>query len=192
MLDKTALRKTVLSRRNDLSQEEINEKSRAIAGRLFALLEYRVAGTVMYFLNFGKEVQTRPMVNASLSHGKRVIAPKMVPKERRMILSEVLDVECDLAPGIWGIPEPKLDRLRPLSAEQIDFVVVPGVAFDESGNRLGYGGGYYDRFFTDLRPGVSLVALAFEVQILPAVPVASWDRRVDRVITERRVIDCRR
>jgi 5-formyltetrahydrofolate cyclo-ligase len=191
MQDKAALRKDVLSRRDSMSWEVIHQKSREIAGRLFALPEYREAGTVMYFLNFGKEVQTLPMVTASLGHGKQVIAPKTVHKERRMILSRILDVEEDLAPGLWGIPEPRPDKLRPLPAGDIDFVVVPGVAFDESGNRLGYGGGYYDRFFAELRPGVPLVALTFEVQVLPEVPVAAWDRRVDLVITEERVIHCR-
>ncbi len=192
MQDKAELRKEVLWRRDSMSPESINQKSREIAGRLFSLPEYRAASVVMYFLNFGKEVQTIPMVTASLGHGKKVIAPKTVPKERRLILSQILDVEGDLAPGLWGIPEPKPDRLRPVPATQADLVVVPGVAFDESGNRLGYGGGYYDRFFAELREGVPLVALAFEVQVLPSVPVAAWDRRVDLVITEERIIECRR
>ena len=109
-----------------------------------------------------------------------------------MILSEILDVNEDLAPGPWNIPEPKLEKLRPLEPEEIDFVVVPGVAFDQQGNRLGYGGGYYDRFFTQLRAEVPLVAITFEVQVLAEIPVAPWDRQVDLLITEKRVIHCKR
>ncbi len=191
MLEKKLLRKEVLSRRDTLTWEEVREHSRVIAGRLVSLSEFIRAGTVMYFLNFGKEVQTLEMVPATLALGKRVVAPKTVHKERRMILSEIIDTENDLAPGLWNIPEPKPDRIRPVDATQIDFVLVPGVAFDESGNRMGYGGGYYDRFFNELRPGVPLVAVTFELQVLPAVPVAAWDRRVDLILTEKRVIDCR-
>lgn len=190
--DKKALRKEVLARRNSLSFEEVKEKSAAIAKKLFSLPEYASAGMVMYFLNFGKEVQTLTMVPATLSHGKRVVVPKTVHSERRMVLSEILDLEDDLAPGLWNIPEPRPGKLRPVASEAIDLVIVPGVAFDEQGNRLGYGGGYYDRFFAGLRTGVPLVALAFEIQVLPMVPVASWDRRVDLVITEERIIDCRK
>ncbi|MBS3947384.1 MAG: 5-formyltetrahydrofolate cyclo-ligase [Dethiobacter sp.] len=188
MTDKQTLRREVLARREALSWEEIGEKSRQIAVRLFALPAYRQAATVMYFLNFGKEVQTLDMVTASLAHGKRVVAPKTVHSERRMILSEILDVALDLAPGRWGIPEPKPERLRPVAADEIDFVLVPGVAFDERGNRLGYGGGYYDRFFAELREDVPLVALTFEVQVVPEVPVASWDRQIDIILTEERLI----
>ncbi|MDW7649787.1 MAG: 5-formyltetrahydrofolate cyclo-ligase [Bacillota bacterium] len=192
MEEKKALRKDVLSRCNLLSREEVEQYSEQIADRLFNLPEYRAAETVMFFLNFGSEVMTLKMVPQALAQGKRVVAPKTEHKERRMILSEILDVEDDLAPGMWNIPEPRPDKLRILQPADIDFVVVPGVAFDEEGNRLGYGGGYYDRFFTQIRDGVPLVALTFEVQIVDRVPVAPWDRRVDMIVTEKRVIDCRR
>jgi 5-formyltetrahydrofolate cyclo-ligase len=192
MLKKKELRKEVLNRRDTLNWDEVKLYSDRIAGLLFSLPEYKKAATVMYFLNFGKEVRTLDMVPVTLSHGKRVVAPKTVHRERRMLLSEIIDTETDLAPGLWNIPEPKPDRLRLMDATSIDLVIVPGVAFDERGNRLGYGGGYYDRFFTELREDVPLVAVTFELQVLPAIPVMSWDRRVDLVVTEKRVIDCRR
>jgi 5-formyltetrahydrofolate cyclo-ligase len=192
MQEKKALRKEVLAKRDQLSWDEIKFKSEKIAGFLFDLPEYIKADTVMYFLSFGKEVQTLDMVPVTLGHGKRVVAPKTVHKERRLIISRILDVETDLAPGLWGIPEPKPEKIRPVDPPDLDFVVVPGVAFDEQGNRLGYGGGYYDRFFTQLRDNVPLVAVTFEMQILDSVPVAPWDRTVDLIITEKRVIDCRK
>lgn len=190
MEEKKLLRKQVLSQRDCLSWEQIGRYSNSIAAHLFALPEYQAAKTVMYFLNFGKEVMTLNMVPQTLAHGKRVVAPKTIHQERRMILSEILDVDNDLAPGLWNIPEPKADKLRPLAPQEIDFVVVPGVAFDEKGNRLGYGGGYYDRFFAQLRADVPLVAVTFEVQVLAEIPVAPWDRQVDYLITEERVIHC--
>jgi len=186
------LRKFVLDLRDKLGWEEVSARSKKIAERLFSLAEYRQAETIMYFLNFGKEVDTLAMVPASLAHGKRVVAPKTVHSERRLILSEIVDPQRDLEPGRWGIPEPKTERLRQVDAAAIDFVIVPGVAFDEQGHRLGYGGGYYDRFFAGLREGVPLVALTFDLQVVPEVPVDPWDRRVDLILTEERVIDCRR
>jgi 5-formyltetrahydrofolate cyclo-ligase len=191
MAEKKVIRKEVLAQRDLLTWDQVREYSQRIALSLYALPEFLKALTVMYFLNFGKEVQTLDMVPETLARGKRVVAPKTVHKERRMILSEILDVEQDLAPGLWNIPEPRPDKIRPVDVSEIDFVLVPGVAFDETGNRLGYGGGYYDRFFEELKPGVPLVAVTFERQILPRVPVAAWDRRVDIIITEERVIDCR-
>ena len=191
MEDKKILRKEILARRDLLTWDEISRFSEKIAERLFGLTEYAKAQTILYFLNFGKEVQTLPMARVTLSHGKRVIAPKTIHKDRRMILSEIYDVDNDLAPGFCDIPEPRPDSLRPIDAGEIDFIIVPGVGFDEKGNRMGYGGGYYDRFFTELDPCVPLVALAFELQIVPKIPVSPWDRRIGIIITEKRVIDCR-
>ena len=190
MLDKKSLRKKVLAARDSLTWDQVEANSVKIAEQLFALPQYRAAQTIMYFLNFGKEVLTMKMVPQTLAHGKRAVATKTVTKERRMILSEIYDLEADLEPGLWGIPEPKAEALRPLEPTEIDFVIVPGVAFDLQGNRLGYGGGYYDRFFPQLREGVPLVAVTFELQIVKEVPVDPWDRRVDFIITEKRVIDC--
>ncbi|MGI6658244.1 MAG: 5-formyltetrahydrofolate cyclo-ligase [Dethiobacteraceae bacterium] len=191
MLDKKSLRKKVLAARDSLTWDQVEANSVKIAEQLFALPQYQAAQTIMYFLNFGKEVLTMKMVPQTLAHGKRAVATKTVTKERRMILSEIYDLEADLEPGLWGIPEPKAEALRPLEPTEIDFVIVPGVAFDLQGNRLGYGGGYYDRFFPQLREGVPLVAVTFELQIVKEVPVDPWDRRVDFIITEKRVIDCR-
>ena len=191
MLDKKSLRKKVLAARDSLTWDQVEANSVKIAEQLFALPQYQAAQTIMYFLNFGKEVLTMKMVPQTLAHGKRAVATKTVTKERRMILSEIYDLEADLEPGLWGIPEPKAEALRPLEPTEIDFVIVPGVAFDLQGNRLGYGGGYYDRFFPQLREGVPLVAVTFELQIVKEVPVDPWDRRVDFIIKEKRDIDCR-
>lgn len=190
MEEKKALRKDVLSRCAELTSEDVTASSQGIAAQLFALPEYMAAKTIMYFVNFNKEVATLDMIPQTLSHDKRVVVPKTIHKERRMILSEIFDVDEDLAPGLWNIPEPKPDKMRPVAPKDIDFVVVPGVAFDEAGNRMGYGGGYYDRFFPELRDGVPLVAVTFELQMLPLIPVAPWDRQVDIIVTEKRIIRC--
>lgn len=187
-MSKRTLRKQIFARRDSLTRREIAAKSEAIAARLDEQPFYLGAGTIMFFLSFRSEVETRGMVEETLARGKQVLVPKSLPAERGLLPSELRDLEGDLAPGAYDILEPRPEALRPVDPGRIDLLIVPGVAFDLQGNRLGYGGGYYDRFFERLRPGVPLVALAFELQIVPRVPVEPWDRRMDWLITEERTI----
>lgn len=187
-MPKHVLRKHIYAVRDSLTPEEISAKSRAVAGQLEKLPFYREAGVIMFFMNFRSEVETGEMVKSSLARGIRVIIPKMVPKKRELIPSELLDYEKDLTRGYFGVPEPQPEALRPVDPRQIDLLIVPGVAFDLQGNRLGYGGGYYDRFFERLCPGAPLVAPTFELQLVEQVPVEAWDRRMDWLVTERRAI----
>lgn len=190
-MNKKELRKKIIAQRDQLSPLEVIEKSSLIAGRLYGLPAYLKADTVMFFIAFGSEVNTRAMVEETIKRGKLALAPKALPKTRELIPSQIIDWEQDLAPGSYNIPEPRADKLRPFAPEKIDLLIVPGVAFDQKGNRLGYGGGYYDRFFPLLNPGTPLVALVFDLQILPDVPVDEWDHRVDCIITDKRVINCK-
>ncbi len=187
-MDKKELRSKIITARNRLCAEELRRKSEAIAENLFKMPAYRKSKTVMFFLTFGSEVKTLPMVEETIKMGKQALAPKALKNTRKMVPSLLLDLEADLEEGNYGIPEPKAEALRPVDPKTIDLLMVPGVGFDMKGNRLGYGGGYYDRFFEHLRPDVPLVALAFELQIVERVPVEEWDRRVDYLITEQRVI----
>jgi 5-formyltetrahydrofolate cyclo-ligase len=185
---KDALRKQIYALRDRLTAAEIARKSKAVAGQLEKLPFYREAGTIMFFLSFRSEVDTLGMVRDNLERGSRVLVPKTLPEERSLVPSQLLDLEGDLAPGYYDIPEPRQEALRPVAPEEIDLLIVPGVAFDLQGNRLGYGGGYYDRFFERLRPGVPLVALTFELQLVSRVPVEEWDRSMDWIVTEKRAI----
>ncbi len=190
-MNKKELRKKVIQERDQLTPEEIRNKSLSIAKNLYSLPAYQDAASVMFFITFGSEVDTRPMVEETINNNKIVLAPKPVPEKREMIPAQIVDWEKDLVPGAYDIPEPKEEALRPFKPEKIDLLITPGVAFDIKGNRLGYGGGYYDRFFSLLRVKVPLVALVFDLQIVPEVPVDEWDRRVDVVITEKRIINTR-
>ncbi len=187
-IDKKELRKKIIKRRDRLTVGQIKEKSGVIAERLYNLSAYRKAETVMFFISFGSEVDTGPMLEETIKRGKLALAPKTLPDTRELVPSQIKNLQTDLAPGVYNIPEPTAEALRPVEPEKVDLLIVPGVAFDNKGNRIGYGGGYYDRFFARLKPDTPLVALAFELQILPAVPVDDWDRRVDLIITEERII----
>jgi len=188
-LDKKELRKQIITARDLLTDEEIVSKSVTIADKLYSLPAYERAEAVMFFISFGSEVDTRPLVEATIRKGKIALAPKAVPRSRELIPSRILDWESDLMPGYYNIPEPRAGALRPYSPEQIDLLIVPGVAFDLKGNRLGYGGGYYDRFSLLLKPGTPLVALVFDLQLVAEVPEEEWDRRVDYIITEQRLVE---
>lgn len=188
-MEKKELRKKVLSVRNRLSNAELGFKSEEIKKKLFARADFRLKCNIMFFLTFGKEVRTEAMVRESLAQGKKIIVPKTDRQNNALILSWLQDYDKDLAPGIWDIPEPHAASLRPVKPEEVDLVIVPGVAFDRDGNRLGYGGGYYDRFFTRLRKGVPLIALAFDCQIVEYIPTGRFDKKIDCLITEKEEID---
>ncbi len=185
---KRELRREIIKIRDRFTRAEITDKSARIAENLYSLPAYRTANAVMFFISFGSEVDTGPMVKETIKRGKLALAPKAVPETKELIPSAIFDPERDLVPGAYNIPEPSTETLRPRDPQIIDLLIVPGVGFDLEGGRLGYGGGYYDRFFERLRPGVPLVALAFEMQIIPEVPLAQWDRHVDIIVTEKRII----
>jgi len=174
-----------------LNPAEAAVKSRAIQERILAMPVWRLARVVMLYLNFRSEVATDALVEAALGQGKTVAVPKTEVASRRLVVSRLDRYPEDLAPGTWGIMEPRAECLRPMAPEAVDLVVVPGVAFDAAGNRLGYGGGFYDRFLPLLRPDAHTVAPAFEVQVVELVETGTFDVPVAFVVTEDRVIDCR-
>jgi 5-formyltetrahydrofolate cyclo-ligase len=180
---KKILRKQVLSAREGLSAEERAKKSREIEERIFSLPEFMSARVVMFFASFRSEVETGPMIRHALTSGKRVVLPKV--KDKELALFEIMDFDADVSPGAWGIPEPH--ESRPAKIETIDLIIVPGAAFDARGNRLGYGAGFYDKLLPAFKK--MTVALAFEVQILPRVPVDAHDVPVKKIVTECRIIN---
>jgi 5-formyltetrahydrofolate cyclo-ligase len=180
---KTVLRKQVAQARDGLSREARKSKSREIGERLFALPEFRAAGVVMFFASFRSEVDTLTMIRHALAAGKRVFLPKV--KGRELALFEIRDFDKDTVPGAWSIPEPR--ETLPAAIREVDLMIVPGLAFDENGNRLGYGAGFYDRILPSFPR--TTVALAFEEQIVPAVPVSNHDIPVKKIITEKRIIE---
>jgi 5-formyltetrahydrofolate cyclo-ligase len=179
---KISLRKQVAEARGSLSQEERESKSREIEQRLFSLPEFQAARTVMFFASFRSEVDTLPMIRHALALGKRTILPKV--KGKVLGLFEIHDFDNDIAPGAWGIPEP--GEMLPVRVNDVDFMIVPGLAFDLNGNRLGYGAGFYDRILPLYKKGTA--ALAFEIQIVPEVPVSALDVPVKKIVTEKRTI----
>jgi 5-formyltetrahydrofolate cyclo-ligase len=179
---KIEIRKQVLAARDAMPPDERKAASREIEERLFFLPEFTSARIIMFFASFRSEVDTLPMIRRALISGKRVVLPKVKGKD--LGLFEIRDFVKDVTPGAWGIPEPR--ELRSVKLDEIDLILVPGAAFDERGNRIGYGAGFYDKLLITFKK--MTVALAFEAQIVPQVPADLHDVPVKKIVTEKRVI----
>ena len=169
--------------RRELPDKE--ERSRKIAAALCKLPEYMDAKTVMFYVDSGSEVRTRPLIEEALRHGRCVVVPYCHGDELGLFRLEDM---AELAPAAFGIEEP-LPALRDLPERsvdcgKIDVVIVPGVAFDPHGGRIGQGKGFYDRFLNSLGSRARFVALAYHCQIFSSIPVNPHDIQMDVVVTE--------
>jgi 5-formyltetrahydrofolate cyclo-ligase len=174
----------VLARRDALDAEKRGALSRAITARLLALDSYRAAVCIAAYMSFGGELETGPLIADVLARGKTLALPRVDRESRGIRFYAVRDLERDLAAGVWGIRQPRPDACTDLAPASLEFMLVPGVAFTRRGERLGYGGGYYDAFIRGLAHRPALVAGAFELQIVPELPTTERDQRVDLVVTE--------
>ncbi len=182
---KAELRKRVLARRDALSVASRDALSEAIFARVTALDGFREAGTVLAYSSFGSEPDTATFIGTVLQLGKVLALPRVRRETRMLELYRVDEPERQLEPGLWGIREPAPARCPPVARATVDFVLVPGVAFDLRGGRIGYGGGYYDRLLAACAARTMLVAGAFETQLVGEVPMGPGDHRVDLVVTEQ-------
>lgn len=188
---KRALRARVLAARDALPAAVRGHACAAITRRLLALPAFEAAGAVLSYAGFGSEFDTEAFNAAVLASGKVLLLPRVDQTRRVLRLYRVRDPGVDLLPGLWGIREPDPARCRESSAEAAELILVPGVAFDASGGRLGYGGGFYDRLLPGAALTASLAAAAFEAQVVDAVPMGPLDRRVDLLLTEARALSTR-
>ena len=185
-MEKEEAREIVRRAVGALSQEERSRASHRIVEHVTSLDEYVAAKTVMLFLPMKDEVDTWSLVRDALDAGKRVAAPRVSSKDGAMHALRICDVARDVAPGAWGIPEPVGGA--PIPSCEIDLILVPGVAFDRNGRRLGRGAGFYDRFLGAEGVGAFRCAVAFACQIMQTVPTDAHDLPVDCVVTEREII----
>ncbi len=183
---KCDIRKRVLQSRDALTREELEAKSGAIIRRVTELREFREGSTLMVFLSFGSEVRTDDLLRWGWEAGKRMVVPLCRP-----VLGELTSCRIDgfdeLEAGHYGIREPKADLVRPVPFGEIDAVLVPAVAFDRRGYRIGYGGGYYDRFLPGI-PQAARIGAAFSCQIVARIPAEPHDIPADRIVTEEEII----
>ena len=184
--DKTLLRDIVLKRRIKMPFEEVFRISSHIQNRFLHLKIYRTSKELALYASFKSEVLTDGIMNHAFANDKEVYFPKIVSGQRKLRFIKA-EREDDIAPGSYDIPEPG-GRHEIKDVHGLDVVVVPGVAFDIYGNRLGYGKGYYDRLLSGLKGCAALIGLAFDFQIVNELPVERHDVSMDMIITEERVI----
>lgn len=175
-MDKMALRRQIREKKRAMTPAEIEEKSRRL-GELFLRSEaYRQAQTIYGYLPYNQEVRTVPMLEQALADGKRVAVPKCYADEMRFIyLTDLTQVE----KGYAGIPEPIADA--PVAQDETALVLMPGLAFDRQGHRIGYGGGFYDKFL-EKEPNHPTVALCYDFQVLEYLETEDFDIPVGTVI----------
>ena len=184
--DKREIRKRIMTLRNAMPLEAIAAKSGEIVRRLTKLREIRETSTLMVFLSFGSEVLTDGLIEWGWNAGKRIVVPLCRP-EGRVLSPCRIDSFADLETGHYGIREPKADRFQVVPPGEIDAVLVPAVAFDRRGYRVGYGGGYYDRFLPKV-PRAAKIGAVFACQIVPEVPIDRYDVQTERIATEEGII----
>ena len=171
-------------RRNDLNAEEIIELSRKIEGNLFSCEDFLSRQHILYYLSFGKEVSTDAMIVRSLLLHKKVYVPRIKKNGKEMEICEIKSLETDFELNNFGIREPSGTCIHTVLPNKIDVVVTPGLAFDCSGGRIGSGGGYFDKLFEDLPDNSLSIGIAYSFQILGSLHQDSWDKKVQKVITE--------
>lgn len=175
-MNKQELRRAIRERKRAMTEEEIVERSNALAEKFYNTPAYQAASTIYGYLPYNQEVRTVPMLQRALDEGKRVAVPKVYGEEMRFIY---LDDLTQVSKGYAGIPEPIADA--PVAEDKQALVLMPGLAFDPQGHRIGYGGGFYDKFLAK-EPHHPTLALCYEFQVQAHLDTEEFDIPVDTVL----------
>ncbi|CAG9612775.1 putative protein YqgN [Bacillus rhizoplanae] len=183
--EKKRLRKEILQRMNALSEEQYTTLSEKIADSLYKQREWIAAQTIGITLSMEREVNTYAIIEKAWEEGKAIVVPKCNRETRTMTFRQITNFE-QLETVYMNLREPDPSITEEVSAEEIDLLLVPGVAFTRKGERVGYGGGYYDRYLVNYK-GKTL-SLVFDFQIVSHIPVEPFDKAVEKIITEKEAI----
>jgi len=185
---KQELRKLIEQKLESLSRDQIQNKLDAIEAQLFEFANFIEAEVSLLYINTHREVDTDHIIRRCMSSPKDIVLPLFDDANGGTRLYKIQDVDTDLRKRAGNLREPNPERCKPVSMDSIDIAIIPGVAFDEKGGRLGIGAGRYDRMIPKLPVTTRKVAFAFEDQITQMVPMESHDKFVDIIITEERII----
>lgn len=187
-MKKEDVRKEMLAMRNAVTKDSVFINSKKILEQLLTVEEFVKSNCVSMYLSFGNEVDTFLIVEWLRQNHKRVVVPYTESNEIKLTPVYINDIDEDLTMSSFGYPEPIIERVKIAQLDEIDFVIVPGLAFDDSKNRIGYGKGYYDQYLSKFKPEVRFAGLAYDFQILRSIPTEHHDIRMDMIISEKRVI----
>lgn len=186
-MTKQDIRKLIKEQKSQLDLSQIRRDSDAIINQLYKTSSYIQCNQLFCYVSFNQEVITRDIIQAALFQKKKTAVPKIVGDEMKFFYIESLE---ELEPGILGILEPVTKSEAVPSKDECNLVIVPGLAFDRNRNRIGYGKGYYDRFFLKQKEALlRKTALAYDFQIVDSLPVNNYDEKVDQIITQSRIIE---
>lgn len=186
-MEKDEWRKLMKAKLKSIPIEIYQEKCLFIYRRLFTESIWKEARSIGITLSINREVETREIIKEAWKFNKMVAVPKTAPKSREMVFYKLETFE-QLEPGHFGIMEPKIDSTSIVNSNDIDLLFVPGLVFDRKGYRIGYGGGYYDRYLAHFSQ--KTLSLAFSFQVVDEIPRFDYDKRVDCIITEKETIYC--
>jgi len=190
-VSKQSIGKHIKDLREKLSDIERAAHNEAITTRLMLLPEYLQADAVLGYMNFGAEFSSELWVAQALSEGKRVALPRVNRHTNHLDLYWVGNIEEQLAQGLWGIREPVVERCERLAGlNEVEFALLPGVAFTREGARLGYGGGFYDKLLGNLKVCPVMAAAAYSLQIVEKIPQEATDIKIEWIITEQETVAC--
>jgi len=182
------LRREILKLRDNLSFRDRFKKSTIIKNHLISFDPIKTATNIFSYVNFRSEVETIDFIK-SIVKKKNIFVPLTIVENFELLAVQITSPDTQLQPGYCNIPEPipKLRETSVIDPKKIDIVIVPGVVFDHKGGRLGYGGGYYDRFLSKNEAQALRIGLAFEIQMVDNVPLKAHDELMDMVVTEKKV-----
>ncbi len=189
---KAGLRREMVARRDAIPQDERSRIAAALVDRLVSLPQYAAARTLLTTMAIGSEWNTRPLIDRARADGKAIVLPRITPPPRRLAIYTVQDMERDLKPGVWDIPEPDPERCKQVTIDDVDFAVVPALAIDLGGYRLGYGAGYFDRLLTGRKPSTFCVTALPASFVVESLPHEDHDQRIDMIVDERGALRTRR
>ena len=181
---KKDFRKQVIESRKNKDSEFISINSQIITEKLLSMDCLQQANTVMLYLDFNNEVKTDQLITKLISLRKTVASPVTIKDERKLIPYEIINLKEGINLGAYGIREPNKNISNEIDVKNIDVLIVPAVAYDKNCYRLGYGGGYYDRFIERLRDDAITIGIAFDLQLFDSIPKEEHDAQLNYIITE--------
>lgn len=189
MASKEDLREKYFEKRQSLSNKFINEKSKLIIDKLRDYVIENAYENIMIFVSFRNEIKTHDLIKSWLNDNQKNIFVPYIDKDlNEMRISKIDSFENDLIPGVFDILEPREELKSNKKIKELDLIVVPGLIFSQEGYRIGYGGGYYDKFLAEIDRKVDKVGIAFSDFVVDTLPVDDYDQPVDKLITEKEII----
>ncbi|RVU55124.1 5-formyltetrahydrofolate cyclo-ligase [Anaerosphaera multitolerans] len=182
-MNKKEFRKELIKKRDALSLDYMKEASEKIAEHLYNLDLYRQSSNIFIFVSYKSEVDTHNIIKRALSEGKNIFIPVVDRETKTMKISRLKDFS-QLSESYMGILEPRDEEIDIVDPEILDLIITPGLAFDKKGYRIGYGGGFYDKFFSSLKKKVTKLGIGFDLQYVESLPHEDYDIQIDYFLSE--------